>query len=100
MRLKRTFALAAAVPAAAFVLGAVPPAAVGDVLLIESMENAALRVPARPARGATMARVERDFGAPARRDGPVGEPPITRWDYADFSVYFEHDRVIHAVARR
>jgi hypothetical protein len=29
----------------------------------------------------------------------VEQPPITRWDYPAFSVYFEHDRVIHAVAR-
>src|SRR5690606_3384343 len=101
MRLKRKFALAlaATAPAAAFVLGATSPAA-GDVLLIDSVEDAALRVPKRPARGVTMASVEREFGAPARREGPVGEPPITRWDYADFSVYFEHDRVIHAVANR
>jgi hypothetical protein len=27
----------------------------------------------------------------------VGAPPITRWDYAGFSVFFEHDRVIDAV---
>lgn len=99
MRLKRTFALAAATSAAAFVLGA-SPTAVGDVLLIDSIEHAALAVSERPARGVTMASVERTFGAPTRREGPVGDPPITRWDYPDFSVYFEHDRVIHAVARR
>jgi hypothetical protein len=23
--------------------------------------------------------------------------PITRWDYPQFSVYFEHDRVLHSV---
>ena len=28
----------------------------------------------------------------------VGQPPITRWDYPHFSVFFEKDRVIHAVA--
>ena len=27
------------------------------------------------------------------------QPPITRWDYPSFSVYFEHDKVIHAVAK-
>jgi hypothetical protein len=27
----------------------------------------------------------------------VGAPPITRWDYPNFSVFFEGDRVIHAV---
>ena len=29
---------------------------------------------------------------------PSGKPPITRWDYDGFSVYFEHQHVIHAVA--
>jgi hypothetical protein len=52
---------------------------------------------ARPARGSTMTTVERKFGAPVTRHPTVGVPPITRWDYAGFSVFFEHDRVIHAV---
>ena len=52
----------------------------------------------RPARGQTMAAVEAKFGAPQGRHDAVGTPPITRWDYAAFSVYFEKDRVIDAVA--
>ena len=52
----------------------------------------------RPGKGATMATVEARFGAPQTRHPTVGEPPITRWDYAGFSVFFERDRVIHAVA--
>jgi hypothetical protein len=52
----------------------------------------------RPTKGATMAKVEARFGAPQARHPAVGQPPITRWDYAGFSVFFEHDRVIHAVA--
>ena len=52
----------------------------------------------RPARGTTMAKVEARFGAPQTRHATVGQPPITRWDYPGFSVFFEHDRVIHAVA--
>ncbi|MBV6416187.1 MAG: hypothetical protein CMLOHMNK_00718 [Steroidobacteraceae bacterium] len=50
-----------------------------------------------PSRGATMASVEQRFGAPASKHAAVGQPPITRWDYAQFSVFFENDRVIHAV---
>jgi outer membrane protein assembly factor BamE (lipoprotein component of BamABCDE complex) len=53
---------------------------------------------ARPARGMTMKAVESKFGTPASRHDAVGKPPITRWDYPAFSVFFEHDRVIHAVA--
>ena len=57
----------------------------------------------RPARGATMAAVEAKYGAPAQKHATVGgasaaQPAITRWDYPHFSVFFEKDRVIHAVA--
>jgi hypothetical protein len=51
----------------------------------------------RPARGQTMSAVEAKFGAPQTRHAAVGRPPITRWDYPSFSVFFEHDRVIDAV---
>ena len=30
----------------------------------------------------------------------LGNPPITRWDYPQFSVYFENDRVLHTVLAR
>jgi hypothetical protein len=52
---------------------------------------------ARPHRGMTMHAVEVKFGAPAARHEAVGEPPISRWDYHGFRVFFERDRVIHAV---
>lgn len=52
----------------------------------------------KPGRGTSMEAVEARFGAPASRHGPVGDPPITRWDYPGFSVFFEHRHVIHAVA--
>jgi len=51
-----------------------------------------------PARGAAMKTVEARFGAPLARHVAVGKPPITRWDYQGFSVYFEYDHVVHAVA--
>jgi hypothetical protein len=51
----------------------------------------------RPKRGTTMAEVEKHFGAPANRHPTVGAPPITRWDYNNFAVFFEGDRVIDAV---
>lgn len=52
-----------------------------------------------PVRGATMDKVMEEFGTPNRKIGPVGEPPITRWIYNDFTVYFENNRVIHPVIR-
>lgn len=76
-------------------LGALP-AARADVLIIEKLEAAKLEM---PVRGATMDRVRQLFGAPQSVSGPVGEPPITRWNYDNFVVVFEHNRVIHSVAR-
>ena len=52
----------------------------------------------RPSRGMSMSSVEARFGQPASRHAAVGDPPITRWDYPGFSVFFEHQYVIHAVA--
>jgi hypothetical protein len=54
--------------------------------------------PERPTRGMSMEKVEATFGAPTNRASPVGEPPITRWEYPGFTVYFEHQYVIHTVA--
>jgi hypothetical protein len=54
----------------------------------------------RPKRGSTMSAVQGRFGEPVTRHAAVGQPPITRWDYAGFSVYFENDRVLHAVIVR
>lgn len=50
-----------------------------------------------PARGMSMAQVEARFGAPAERFAAVGQPPITRWVYPGFVVYFEYQTVVHAV---
>ena len=51
-----------------------------------------------PTRGLSMAQVERQYGAPSERIAAVGQPPITRWVYPSFVVFFEHSTVIHAVA--
>ena len=61
---------------------------------------AATTTAAAPGRGQSMAQVERQFGAPTERFAPVGQPPITRWVYADKIVYFEYDHVVHAVTLR
>ena len=52
----------------------------------------------RPARGMSMDKVEAKYGAPTERVPAVGQPPITRWKYPGFEVYFEHHLVIHTVA--
>lgn len=50
-----------------------------------------------PDRGILMSEVEKQFGAPLARVAAIGVPPISIWHYDHFSVYFEADRVIHAV---
>lgn len=54
----------------------------------------------RPTRGMTMDAVVERFGEPAKRLPAVGEPPITRWIYDRFTVYFEGERAVHAVVNR
>ncbi len=48
--------------------------------------------------GTSIEKVEAQFNAPTERLPAVGEPPITRWKYPGFEVYFEHQLVIHTVA--
>ena len=55
---------------------------------------------ARPSRGMSQSSVQSKYGRPTAVKAAVGDPPITRWEYQDFVVYFEYDRVIHAVAKR
>ncbi|MGO9992424.1 MAG: hypothetical protein ACLPTF_07900 [Steroidobacteraceae bacterium] len=52
---------------------------------------------ATPTRGMTMNEVAKKFGAPVNKIPAVGKPPISRWDYPEFVVYFENDRVIDSV---
>ncbi|PAU81242.1 hypothetical protein CK501_06705 [Halovibrio salipaludis] len=50
-----------------------------------------------PRRGESMGSVQDRFGDPEARQGPVGEPPITRWQYPRFVVVFEGEWVIDTV---
>lgn len=79
-------------------------ASYADTLLLDGIEIDRQTVEMRPKPGMSMTAVESTYGSPAQRHSAVGgnaaqHPPITRWDYPSFSVYFEHDKVIHAVAR-
>lgn len=50
-----------------------------------------------PSNYMTMAAVSARFGSPGNQAPAVGEPPITRWYYKGYTVYFERDRVIISV---
>ncbi len=86
----------------AALVGLSTPAVAGDVLLIDAVARNQQQAGGQPvpASGMSMQQVERRHGAPAQIMSPVGDPPITRWVYDDFIVYFEYDRVIHSVMRR
>lgn len=69
--------------------------ATADVLLIEKVHERMARD--LPDNGLTMSQVENRFGEPNERNQAVGDPPITRWIYDDYSVFFEHNLVIESV---
>jgi hypothetical protein len=86
----------------------VMPLAGADILLLDGIDAARGSENLRPARGMSMGAVRSVFGAPSTEYGAVGPyrdcsedrfcPPITRWDYPGFVVYFEHEFVIHTVS--
>lgn len=74
-----------------------------DTLLIERVQAGAHA--SLPKRGNSMSQVEAQFGAPQRKFAAVGggshsTPPITRWQYDNFSVYFEFSHVVDAVLNK
>ncbi len=57
-----------------------------------------------PTKGMNKSSVAAQYGQPSTKRPPVGggsrqQPPITRWDYDGFSVFFEYDHVVDAVQR-
>lgn len=77
------------------VLLALVAPATADILLIEKVRERMLRD--LPGNGLSMSEVEARYGAPLQRHAAVGQPPITRWVYDDYSVYFEYQLVIESV---
>jgi hypothetical protein len=59
-----------------------------------------------PTRGMSMENVEHIFGAPQEKlpavpdPGTKLHPPITRWVYPDYIVYFEYNYVVHTVLKK
>ncbi|WP_456379876.1 hypothetical protein [Thiolapillus sp.] len=70
------------------------------MLLIDAVKEEQQSNIPRPQRGDTMSAVEKHFGSPIKKHAAVGDPPIIRWDYEQFVVYFEYDRVITSVLKR
>ncbi len=73
---------------------AIQPSA-ADVLLIDEVRQSERMQ--LPVNGQNKAAVEAEFGAPAKQYSAVGDPPISRWEYDNYSVYFEYDLVLFSV---
>lgn len=72
----------------------------GDVVELETPSNThTVTIIDFPRRGMDMSKVANELGEPTTRHPAIGKPPITRWDYPDRTVFFEHSHVIHVVAR-
>jgi hypothetical protein len=69
-----------------------------DVLYLgEGHLSAELQGMEVPQRWMTKAEVERLYGLPVSKSDPVGDPPISFWQYDHYVVYFEEDRVLHTL---
>ncbi len=79
----------------AILLMIAPFAVSADVLLIDEVRQ--VEKLQLPENGQSKADVESRFGEPAQKHQAVGDPPITRWDYDRYSVYFEYDLVLFTV---
>jgi hypothetical protein len=66
-----------------------------DVLIIDEVRQ--VERMNLPDNGVAKADVAAQFGEPREKHPGVGNPPISRWDYDTYSVYFEHDLVLFTV---
>jgi hypothetical protein len=75
-----------------------PTTLLADTLTIPlGNQGADLDISNLPHKGQSKRSVLERFGLADEEHKPVGQPPITRWDYREFSVYFEYDHVINSV---
>jgi hypothetical protein len=91
---RRVLALVLAILAGCAISGVLA----ADVLLIEEVRQAGnLDV---PENGLSTTDVRARYGEPVTVHAAVGDPPITRWDYGQWSVYFEYDLVLFTVVHK
>ena len=86
-----------------FAILALTGAACAETLLVDRVQQEPTT--SMPVRGMSMDQVQQRFGAPADRLDPRGGqkhqwPTINRWSYPAFTVYFEKNKVIDAVANK
>lgn len=73
--------------------------ALADVVKIGAGKPVVVQKTDQPTRGMSQNQVISRYGEPRSKHAAVGEPPIIRWDYPGYSVYFEGNYVLHSVDR-
>ena len=70
-----------------------------EVVIPVGSQGRELGAPDLPQRGTLRDTIVKRYGNPVSVQGPVGDPPITRLEYAEFYVYLEYDHAIHSVLK-
>ncbi len=94
--MKKTLALVISTLAVGALSASMPALAESVAMPVPAGQQGNLNVET-PRRGLYKQNVEQQFGAPNQKIAAVGEPPISRWVYTDFTVYFDTDYVVHSV---
>lgn len=96
MRLTSTSIIRASFLLALFLTG---PAVIAETIKIPVGQQTIVSKTARPTLGMSQETVEKQFGSPIEVVAAKGQPPISRWIYEDFVVYFEYNTVLHSVVK-
>lgn len=74
------------------------PTLAAEEIRIPVGEQAKDQVPVdMPNKGMSKEQVRNLFGEPLEEIPAKGNPPISRWKYQEFTVYFDSNSVIHCV---
>lgn len=74
------------------------PISIAEEIRIPIGEQAKDQTPIdMPSKGMSKERVKNLFGEPLEEIPAKGQPPISRWKYQGFTVYFDGNAVIHCV---
>ncbi len=70
-----------------------------DAVVIPLLEQGDHALPI-PHNSQTKEQVKQKFGEPQQKIAAVGNPPISRWVYEKYTVFFENDLVLHTVLKK
>lgn len=101
--MRKTFSIGTVIFCGLFASTFMLPAAADELVMPPAHEMPPHPV-VLPHRGESQSTVLKEFGEPDQRHAAVGggtpkHPPITRWDYAGYSVFFERTTVVDVVIK-